>query len=288
MHNKKGVAPEYLVIIIIALAVIILFTAFQIKTKQAAQSKIPKSICMSSVYASSGMQQLDIFAKDIRCPTQDIIIKKGTDAEQKRQLANALSDCWEEFGQGKLELFKESNIYCAVCHTIRFADKGKDLTGFSDYLFNTNMLPPRSDLKYADFLAGYSTPEAEKYAADILKNKGDDTIHTDRVYSTLFVYAKGKDSIGKLKDVLGGPDNVAIVSGGVAGTTAGIIALFVLGTNPVGWAAAGLIALGTGAIVAYNTYIAGKTEWMAITVLTEHTQYNLLKYQCNYFPVKQK
>jgi len=41
---------------------------------------------------------------DIKCPTKYVKVDATNDEEIKKELADIVYDCWDQFGQGKLEL----------------------------------------------------------------------------------------------------------------------------------------------------------------------------------------
>lgn len=288
MHQKKAQA-SYLKIVLIAIAflVIILPFVWRIGEQTAYASRI--TACKASVEANAQLHigGLD-FSKNIKCPTKELTIKTKDQDEIKRILADEMAECWGIFGQGKLHLFKEKGIYCAICSRIDFNTK-ESIGTFSEYLLKTKK--PNSEVTYADYLVGYKTPNAETYAEDILAKSGTDiTIDPSKTYSTLFIYAKGKDDIGNLKDAVGGTGKAVAIAGLAGGTVAGagsVIALFLLGSNPVGWVTAGFIVVGAGGTALYTYYAGEPPVWMALTTLTEYSKEELDRYQCKYLPVEQ-
>ncbi|MBD3355090.1 hypothetical protein GF361_03845 [Candidatus Woesearchaeota archaeon] len=287
----KKAQMDYIKAMIITLTFLIIMLAFiSLKLYPAIKESARLTTCKTSVetHAKAHAMKFD-FSKNIECPTKELVIKESDKTEIKTKLAKELAECWEIFGKGKLDLFKNEAIYCAVCSRIDFKKDNIIINDFSEFLLTTDM--PRKDITYADFLAGYSTPKAEKYAEDILSKSGNlPEIDTSKTYSTLFIYAKGKDSISNLKDSVGGTANAVIISGLTGGAAAGIgtaAVIFILGSNPVGWITAGAITVGT-TVSAIYTYFAGEPpEWMALTLLTEYTEENLDKFNCEYLPVAQ-
>ena len=55
----------------------------------------------------------------------------------KRILADEVVECWDIFGEGKLELFEKTGIYCAICTRIDFKDKKIKIDDFPEYLLIT-------------------------------------------------------------------------------------------------------------------------------------------------------
>ena len=130
------------------------------------------------------------------CETRDITIGRGySQDEAKEKIAGEMYACWRQFGQGKLDLFKSEGIYCSICSRIKLETED-DITGFYEYLVKTNV--PSLKTTYFEYLTGFSTPEAggvievpdEVEIVNLDLEKG-------KTYSVIFVYAKGKDEVGK-------------------------------------------------------------------------------------------
>jgi len=73
----------------------------------------------------------------LKCKSQDIKIKDKDQEKMKETIANAMYDCWYEFGEGKIDfLGSDYGKFCFPCAKIGFDDslKGETLIGFGDYL----------------------------------------------------------------------------------------------------------------------------------------------------------
>jgi hypothetical protein len=137
MH-KKALAFTWMHALIIMLLVLVVMLFFVSDISNLIKGTAEKDTCKASVYknAVGNMKFVDI-ASDINCPTQNITIK-GDDA--KKRLAGAMYDCWDKFGEGKLNLFP------AVCQSGRFSTvfertenswKRDNLSGIPPGLSNT-------------------------------------------------------------------------------------------------------------------------------------------------------
>jgi len=285
----KKAQVSLLAVLIIVLLIGIPITYFIATTKERMGDTARKESCIISVKTNAEARQgKTIFEENVKCPAKLLTITEKEDNKIKRTLADEMAECWEIFGGGKSELFDEEGVYCAVCSVVDFKDKNKKIGGFSEYLLKTNMRSPRNKLVYADYLSVYKTPNAEKYAEDILSKGGaDTTIDTSNTYSTLFIYAKGKDAISDLKDALGGTGKAVAITGLAGGAAGGAIAVFLLGSNPVGWVTAGFIVVGAGAFSLYTYFSGEPPEWMALTTLTEYSEQELDRYKCKILPVEQ-
>ncbi len=306
--KKKGVsgALDKLIFFVLGLVIVVVILLVIKVWYDDVSGHTPKEVCRQSVDAAalSNIGGVDLSA-EVNCPTQYKEIKTNDENTIKRELANQMSDCWWQFGEGKKELFSAaSKTYCVVCSVTSFENKDKKVRGFSKYLIETNA--PGKKIKYIDYFNGYETSKAEEIVGGIdpetLAGLENEELDTSKSYATLFVYAKGKDEMQKIANHLfmrtpegkGG----AIV-GGILGVGAGISTGFgvvgVLGllvSNPVGWAAG--IGIGAAAItvitveaISYRFSSDNAPEWAAFVVFREYSSEAIKDLGCMELPAKQ-
>lgn len=267
------------------------------KLKDTGEDAADESFCKISVYqhASAKVGPFD-FSQNIECPTRNIIINNKKESQARFEIAEELRKCWDNFGKGKLDLFQQEGTFCAVCSTIDFTKKGT-LGDLSSYLLKKEIPPPNPKrLTYMDFITGSESPKFKDYYDDPLKFNKDDPkleneIDTSPRYAVLFVYARGLDSISEFKQYMGGSVAAAsLVGGGVLAGVGGIgVAVILLGSNPIGWVATGLIAIGAGVYAFVKILTAGEDpEFMAVTFLKPYTNTEFADIGCQYLPVGQE
>ena len=174
-QNKKGeLTTQQLVTIIILIAsfVIILFLLYRLNLGQTTD----KEICRNSVFD----QQQSLTAGPLNCKTNYLCISGGDKCTAISQtseasidtspndvgkiknqtfeaLAKEMSDCWWEFGEGKVDYVKGAfshNVVCAVCTISGFDDKvQKKLPSFTysefyNYLQTTKKTESQTYLQY--------------------------------------------------------------------------------------------------------------------------------------------
>ena len=294
---KKG-ALETLVVIMLSVTVFIVISVV-IKFWYLSESgHIPKEVCRQSVDAAalSNIGGIDLSA-EVNCPTQYKEIKTNDENIIKRELANQMSDCWWQFGEGKKELFSAaSKTYCVVCSVTSFENKDKKVRGFSKYLIETNV--PGKKIRYIDYFNGYETSKADEVVGGIdpetMAGLENEELNTSKDYATLFVYAKGKDEMQKIANHLfmKTPEGKgAAIVGGIAGVAGGIGAVSVLGffiSNPVGWAAGfGAVTLVTIEYIFYRFSSDNAPEWAAFVVFREYNSEAIKDLGCMELPAKQ-
>jgi hypothetical protein len=182
-----------------------------------------KSVLMYSKTVIGGKPLSD----SIKCPTKYITIKSNSDDEAKRTIANEMYDCWDNFGQGKLELFDTKNEnFCAVCSVIGFSGVKGDIDGFSEFLANEKI--PTRDETYLEFLIGESQDnlkEQTAYADSEFK------INTEAEYAVMFTYSKKSRMSTIAKSAIGIVTGAVLAAGGVfliatgVGIPAGIVVI---------------------------------------------------------------
>lgn len=284
-------------------ALIILFFIFLFVTKNVLKVKSDKEICKADVYgkAALGIKPLKKiqelaelfdrqkqFTSDVNCPTQEISISENLDTKQgqtkaKETIAKAMYDCWDQFWEGKKELFESkagTEMYCVICHHITFKEKDKEIKGIIDYL-DENLIPS-NDISYYEYLTGYETgDELRKFKEDVTKftqQHNAKEIVTSSDYAVTFFYFK-QGYIDKIKGAVIGMVSGAGAAGGIA-----IASIFVAIPGP-GWIGLGLVVVGTtlGVVLGSDKSADWKSGVMLIPLQAEE----LSDLGCSYLPAKQ-
>lgn len=310
--GKKGIEKESLVLLIFVAAVLIFSITVILKgSAEASESSAEVAACKGSVLRNAQLRISGIeFPTDIHCPTRNVLISdddtKSPD-KAKSLIAKEMYYCWDQYGEGKLNLFRDEATFCAVCSFISI-DSEAPVTGLLGYLL-TEQLPDRSGRLYYGYLSGFTTDKAKSVLGDALKNpelltaatgieleKGD--------YAIVFVYAKGKDELEKLKRHLssetfaGQAGFVAGVGGGALAAGGTMMALTTIGVvaGPPGWVVLGAGAAAFGVVYGMSEGISfifspdNVPEWASFIVLrpwNEKETANILQNDlgCEYFPV---
>ena len=161
---------------LVAVLIIVLLTAFvliylQTRIGDAAQFSSWVTGCKTSVESNARLRFFSFnFAEKIRCPIQDRKIedslddKKGQNAA-KKDIIKYIDACKDIYRNGNLDLFTDQNTYCGVCAISDFEDKGKEITSLIGD--DINLINP---------------------------------ISSDKVYGTIFIYAKGDQEIKEFNE----------------------------------------------------------------------------------------
>ncbi|MFW6311947.1 MAG: hypothetical protein ACOC1K_06910 [Nanoarchaeota archaeon] len=302
---KKGeIAREFLGRLIIIMLVLSIVLVFVNKWQDATNDAARATNCKASVKANAALHlkgvELSKRINEVNCPTQEIVIEKKTEDEEiKRIIADSMAECWDMYGEGKLELFGDEGIYCAVCSYIEFEEKDKEIEGFYEYLQKQKM--SNSKLTYQEFLQGYETEiikeDLENLDTSEFDNLADTTtLSTNQNLSTIFLYAKGEKYYKQVYERLMTPSgamtvgmgSVSLVSGGIAAGLAiigsgGSILVLATGAAII----SGIVAVGSAV---YNYFFTDgvNAQWMSFVVLKEYNQNELEKLGCTYAPAKQE
>src|SRR3989338_11185932 len=141
-------------------------------------------------------------------------------------------DCWYQYGEGKLNLFKDEATFCSVCAFVNI-EAAESVKGLPAYLM-TEQVPDKSGKLYSDYLANYKTSKAEQVLGAIkdtplLDRASEAELKGKTNYAVVFVYAKGKDEPEKLAKHLTAQTTagktgliIGVGAGTVAGTTAAL------------------------------------------------------------------
>jgi len=259
--NTRGAAINFTVLLVLAVLVIIIFSPFIVKFFVQVQAETPKDVCKASVLAAvaakgiAKVTKLD-FESSLRCYTQDVQISDDDEAGMKRQLAKEVTDCFDQFLQGKKELFSDDGVFCHICAIASFEKQGQTVSGFRQYLQETPM--PRTSGTYFDFLTGYQTRGAKDVGVDARVSTSPDVLDTSKKYAPVFIYARGRD---KIQAFATNPWVVGVAS--------------VIGWGLFGGPQGAGIVLGLASLIDDPA-----TEWVAVTQFIEYNSEQLKALGC--------
>lgn len=328
-RNKKGISTEVLVglvLTIVTTAVLLGLVEMQGKSVEDVTSR---EICRQSVqkHADLHIRTFNPPSDMINCPAayieiskdkamyeyrnrKSIINLKGTEKEKKQQVQRIMADeiynCWNQFGEGKKDLFGGPKKYCSVCSVFQFNDD-LELNGYEFYTFlMQNKVPNRklaeNGITYFDYMQGRTKKGTadpstlQKYRTELEKTLMDGK----SPYAVVFVYAKSEPMIDNTMEFLnkfwessGG--KVAVIGGAIV--FAGGIALSLTGIGaPAGIS---LAVIGASALRAVSTFdiqiIEGVAEaelkrdvirdWTAFTVFGKYDEGTLKELGCEELPI---
>ncbi|MBD3163801.1 hypothetical protein GF323_01250 [Candidatus Woesearchaeota archaeon] len=244
-----------------------------------------KQICESSVSNHAAMHIGDISVDSpLKCSTQYVTVESGEKQEVMHELAMRMYDCWDMFGQGKLNLFpqKESTTinYCVICHHIQFKEKLQiSAEEFIEYLKTHEI--PTGKKTFQQYLSNTIKTRQTK---DVILEKGETDlskidIDTSIPYATMFTYNK-EGYWHKISTTLIGIG---------AGIPIGIIGIILVpvssGASLI--AASAIIGGTSGAIIGYNVGSPIASGWNASVQLLPYELSQLNTLQCDYLPVTQ-
>lgn len=293
--GKRGIEKEGLVLLISVVALLLFYLLTVLKgASNAAESSADLAACKGSVIRNAQLRINGLeFPTDIRCPARNVLIKEKESDKANDLIAKEMYYCWDQYGEGKLNLFTDESTYCAICSFIH-VDTNQPVTGLQDYLTQTQ-IPDKSGRLYSDYLAGFQTTRAEAVLGAIknepvVEKNMQSSLPGKNDYAVIFVYAKGNDQIRRVINHLTlstAESKVGLAYGAFAGLGAGTAAggavatgLMVAGAvglaaGPPGWVVIGAgaaIGIAGGALTGWviSFFASPKVpEWAAFTVLRE-------------------
>lgn len=284
-------------IVIILITVFILFK-FEGSIKEAYAEATAKQTCKTSVYthAKLKMRYVD-FSGEIKCPTLKLTIDDKNEDIVKKKLADAMYDCWDQFGRGNLDLFSDNSVYCAICHRITF-DKNIKINGFTEYL--ATQQAPSQKISYLQFLTTERTQNSD-FLKEFENKKIEDKIDGSKnnEYAIIFTYIKGKkfldEYLEKTKSITPGVGLIAIgfgifKAGGVIGGSLSFILTPYVGV-PVGGtiSSAGGLVMAVGALwYGLGAYFGGAPfEHISLISFIPYDSQSMQNLNCKEIPIKQ-
>ena len=291
--RKAEMTTGLVVTLVITLLVLFLLIVLFIKIGKGAEEKALESRCKNSVIAYAKLNSLpfgDAAADpdDIDCPPQFITIDERSDLKMKRQVANLMYNCWNNYGAGRLQLFSATDQkFCAVCSVFQFKDKKTELSGLTTFLMSER-IPHKTKEgvrpTYYEYIAGVKTSAKVK---DDAKQTDTNFLSGSARYVVLFTYYK-QSYWSKVKGfIVGGLIGVAtvvvagaitVVSGGTAAVVAGYVA-------KVGFTAAITIGGAIGAGAAGGGVTTHGADWDTRLVMVTYDEKALKELGCEELPV---
>ncbi|MBS3073316.1 hypothetical protein J4465_00780 [Candidatus Pacearchaeota archaeon] len=244
--NKRAQLTQTTLITIIILILSAAIILFFFKTLYL-DTQIDREACRASIELRSNSLTRGITGTELiplKCKTEEIKINTDNSEIIKKDLANAMYDCWWQLGEGKIDFFskdswfnflsdKDSQKACIICSTIEFEKGAKnkqiDLT---NYLAQTKV--PLKNITYLQYFSGDNQAK-EPLGLNVQK------IDTNKKYFITFTGLRGGSWIKTITNA-----GTITVSGVLLGAGAGCIIGLVGG--PIG-CAGGAIAGGIGGLI---------------------------------------
>ncbi len=284
--------------VFLALITAFIFIKFEGNVKAAYKSAIDKGTCKSSVETAAKLKFRYVdFSEEIKCPAVKLEINEKNEEKAKKMIADAMFDCWDQFGRGKPDLFTDDAVYCTICHRITFGNDVK-INGLTKYLATKNA--PGQELSYLQFLTTEKTENSE-FLNELESKKIEDSIDASKnnEYTIIFTYIKGKkyleEYLEKAKYTTPGVGLMALGLGAVYYSPAIAAAVSSVATPafgvPVGGfvASLGTITFGIGILWSYLTLkFAGiPFDHIALISFVPYDAQNLQNLNCMEIPIKQ-
>jgi hypothetical protein len=272
--NRKGgtLSAEHLVMLLIIFVSTALVLFFLVRLNTIIGVDASDSVCAEAVREASFVNQVygRDFAVDIKkCPTEHITIdgdklQTEQDKKAKKILAESMRTCWQQWGSGELDLFKESGTYCHLCTTVHFENIAP-INDFNQFLEDKDQLV--GGRTYKEILTGYVSEDSPVQPIKF----GTQSIHIDtsKDYAVLFWYEKEKDAKDIYQTILGERLGSPARAAGVA-TAIGVYGGYQL-------SAAG-VALGLGTIASggFIVGVAGVAGVMTFMIASANDDYYTL------------
>ncbi|MBW2998500.1 hypothetical protein KY321_03085 [Candidatus Woesearchaeota archaeon] len=289
--------PHKLVMAIVMILVLIiafgLFAQYKNKTSDAViNEKCEKSV---ATYSQLSKRGIPVKTDQIHCPVKKTKLSSNENKD-KREMAEAMAQCWNNFGKGQLNLFSGEGLFCSVCNI--FGSKEEiGINNFETYLQNN--VVKGTDKTYLSYIAEktlFTEGEADDlkdYDPTKIKQlpKSTITLSDSEPYGVIFISAKGKFAKQYLKSLEDNAGVGAVIIGvGIVTTKVGAAstAIPVVGTvaGPVIMIAGGVTSLGGIIYTTVKTFFSENTEIYNEVVLRPYTNETLINdLGCTHIPV---
>ncbi len=191
--RKKGATVQTIIISIIILVTSAAIIFFFLKAFPYKET-IDKEACHQSVILRNNALLKGEFGLEIplNCKTQRIKISSTNEESIKREIADAMYDCWWMLGEGKLNFFKRDpyleyyKSHCIFCTIIEFDENVQErlpeIKGMNEYLAETNI--PTKNITYWQYFTNSEIPIVTKAEEEL------GAINTNEKYAVVFVLSE--------------------------------------------------------------------------------------------------
>lgn len=293
LKNKGSIEQVVILIVFIVLLILLMQFSFQIIEKIKDQTQA--SQCKTSVLLLSKLAKGGHGFKEyvLSCPIKFINLTKEKDVFPS--VAKEMAHIWNEFGEGKLELFEpKDEVYCVLGSYIQFKDINKQIPGLLPYLAEHAY----QKTNYLEYLTGVNWNPSQKQILHTLELQKFDNIDTTKPLGIIFIYSKNTKMTKQEGAIMGaGIGTVVGVVGGIATLfyfpPAGISILGYTLISPIAIGAA-QVATGTaissfaGASTGYYFGHDESSEWDARILAVPFTKEEISRLPCTYWPVPVK
>ena len=281
-----------IVVLIVCIIILVLLMLYIGKITESFKINTEVSRCKTSIYAFAKLHARGSTIKQqtISCPVHKLVVSKEEDILP--MVAKEMAVLWDNFGEGKLDLFSpEDEVFCVLGSHITFSGIKKEMHGLLPYL-NEHAYKQTS---YLEYLTGIPSSTVTKSQLLSPQLQPLDKIDTSHPLGILFVYNKDT-KMTKQEGVVYG-----LGIGTVVGAVAGIATLFYFppgGISLLGITIISPLLIGTAQVasvtaissiaLATTGYLFGhdeSAEWDARILSIPFTPKEISRLPCTYWPV---
>jgi len=259
--SKRGLTVQSaligIIITVLAAAIIFLFLKSLPYKEMTEKEACRQSVELRNKWFLKG----ELFGIEVplNCKTQYITISSTNEEYIKKEIANAIYDCWWMLGEGEKNFFMrdptpDNPAFCVICAVIEFDEhvqkKLPEVKGLNAYLFDTKI--PQKNITYWEYLGGGKIQK--------LLDVAHESLNTTKKYAIVYSLIERSTLI----EATGGGAAIGFLGGAIGGAI-GTIALPGLGT-------VGGIAIGKAVGVAIGSIAGVFTGWKAGDILAEIIQ----------------
>ncbi len=291
MEGNKGIEFSMIVIFIVSIIILILLMLYAGKLAEIFKSTIEQNKCKTSVYTFSKLYASSKVLQQytLSCPVSKLTVNQ--EEEVFSTVAKEMATLWDNFGEGKLELFApEDEVFCVLGSHITF-DMKKEMRGFLPYIAEHAY----KKTSYLEYLTGIPPSAAQKTSLQASYLQQIDKIDTSKPLGIIFIYSKDAMMTKQEGTIYG------MGIGSVVGIVAGVATLFYFppaGISVIGitiisplitgaaqmagvTAVSALFGTATGYLFGYDK----SAEWDARILAVPFTPEEIGRLPCTYWPV---
>ncbi|MBT5021370.1 hypothetical protein HOK51_10130 [Candidatus Woesearchaeota archaeon] len=282
--------------LIIGVIILLLLIGFVMMLRNPTDNLLAQNKCHASVLTHAKLVNIgladNVDNANIECPTRYITLEERDQKKLMRQIADEMYLCWNNFGEGKVKLFKATDEkFCAVCSVIDFEKKDLQIPGFTSFL-QQEKIPVKIEgkrISYSDYITGVQT---SPQVIDQTKVADINYLDSSLKYAVLFTYYK-ESYWSKVKSAVWGAfigvvttATIFVAAGFIIGVTGGagtpIVAIVLSNAAYIGGTAAGAaVGAGVGASASDGEALSHGADWQARLIFTKWQGEDIAKLECN-------
>ena len=277
--NKKFVTAIMVVVLLVLLIVLysrIGITSTDIADREKCRASVRAYASINSMPGGGAMAD----ESKIDCPTKYLTIQTDENKQVRRDVADLMVECWDNFGRGELDLFTSPGVvdvsgekFCVLCSVFEFEDGFTRLDALPSFLLveNSPIMEDGKKVTYYEFFFG------EAPSMDLIHSASSkDLTYLDGSKRYAILFTNYRDYFSE-NDVAKAYDMTALMIDKMASSTPEFTDLFLMSSA----------RSYSGKLERYGGIrLAANENWVSNIIILEYTGDRLTDLGCESLPIR--